>query len=65
MDLNDAIGILKHVVGLPAATPVWAFVDKSDLLHDPAHTIVVDVSADVTVDLVGILRGDVDGSWVG
>lgn len=65
VDLNDAIGILKHVVGLPAATPVWAFVDKSDLLHDPAHTIVVDVSADVTVDLVGILRGDVDGSWVG
>ena len=65
VDLNDAIGILKHVVGLPAPMSEWTFVDKADLSHDPAHTIVVDVTADVTVDLVGILRGDVDGSWVG
>ena len=63
VDLNDAIGILKHVVGLPAPTPEWVFVDKADLSHDPAHTISVEVTADVMVDLVGILRGDVDGSW--
>ncbi len=65
VDLNDAIGILKHVVGLTAPTPEWAFVAKTDLLPDPAHAISVDVIADTTVDLVGILRGDVDGSWVG
>jgi len=63
VDLNDAIGILKHVVGLTAPTPEWAFVAKTDLSHDPAHAIAVDVIADTTVDLVGILRGDVDGSW--
>ena len=63
VDLNDAIGILKHVVGLTAPTPEWAFVAKTDLPPDPAHAISVDVIADTTVDLVGILRGDVDGSW--
>ncbi len=65
VDLNDAIGILKHVVGLPAPTPEWAFVDEADPSHDSSHTISVDVTADTAVDLVGILRGDVDGSWVG
>ena len=63
VDLVDAIGILKHVVGLTAPTPEWAFVATTDLLHDPAHAIAVDVIADTTVDLIGILRGDVDGSW--
>ena len=63
VDLNDAIGILKHVVGLTAPTPEWAFVEKTDLLPDLAHSISVNVTADTTVDLVGILRGDVDGSW--
>ena len=63
VDLNDAIGILKHVVGLTAPTPEWAFVEKTDLLPDPGHSISVNVTADTTVDLVGILRGDVDGSW--
>ncbi len=63
VDLNDAIGILKHVVGLTAPTPEWAFVAKTDQSPDPAHALSVDVIADTTVDLVGILRGDVDGSW--
>ena len=61
VDLNDAIGILKHVVGLTAPTPEWAFVGKTDI--DPEHAISVHVIADTTVELVGILRGDVDGSW--
>ena len=64
VDLNDAIGILKHVVGLPAPMPEWAFVNKADPSHDPSHTISVDVTAGTAVDLVGILRGDVDGSWL-
>ena len=65
VDLNDAIGILKHVVGLPAPTSEWAFANKGEPSHDSSHTISVDVTADTAVDLVGILRGDVDGSWVG
>ena len=60
VDLNDAIGILKHVVGLPSPTPEWVFVNQA---ADPVAPIIVDVTADITVDLVGILRGDVDGNW--
>jgi hypothetical protein len=30
---------------------------------DP-HVVDVDMSAVSTVDIVGVLRGDVDGSWV-
>ncbi|MFZ4525880.1 MAG: Ig-like domain-containing protein [Chlorobium sp.] len=60
VDLNDAIGILKHVVDLPASKPEWVFVDQR---VDPVAPIFVDVPADTTVDLVGILRGDVDGSY--
>ncbi|MFZ4526273.1 MAG: RHS repeat-associated core domain-containing protein, partial [Chlorobium sp.] len=62
VDLNDAIGILKHVVGLPAPTPEWVFLDKSDTIPF-LEPIMVDLTSDTTVDLVGILRGDVDGSW--
>ena len=64
VDLNDAIGILKHVVGLSAPTPEWLFVDKvAPAYNHLANTMTIDVTADTSVDLVGILRGDVDGSW--
>ena len=61
--LLDAIGILKHVVGLPSSTPEWVFVDKAADKPDPTAPITVNVIADTTVQLTGILRGDVDGSW--
>ncbi len=64
VDLNDAIGILKHVVGLSAPTPEWLFVDKvAPAYNHLADPMTIDVTADTSVDLVGILRGDVDGSW--
>ncbi len=63
VDLNDAIAILKHVVGLPAPTPEWLFVNKVAPVYNLADPMTIDVTADTTVDLVGILRGDVDGSW--
>ncbi len=62
VDLSDAIGILKHIVGLPAPTPEWVFVDKSDTMAS-LEPVTVDLTYDTMVDLVGILRGDVDGSW--
>ena len=64
VDLNDAIGILKHVVGLPSATPEWVFLNKVVPIPHAADPITVDVIADTTVELVGILRGDVNGSWL-
>jgi hypothetical protein len=75
--LTDAIGVLKHVVGLPAPEPVWKFVNEIDTSIPgkvglnpgtlPA-TISADVSgaaAQIHVGLVGILIGDVDGSFAG
>jgi len=60
--------------------PAWVFVDAADVdssgniaalstgnisksATDP-HVVDVDMSAVSTVDIVGVLRGDVDGSWV-
>ena len=63
VDLNDAIGILKHVVGLSAPTPEWLFVEKDVPVYNLADPMTIDINADTMVDLVGILRGDVDGSW--
>jgi hypothetical protein len=75
--LTDAIGVLKHVVGLPAPDPVWKFVNEIDagipgkVGLNPGilpGTISADVSGAVTqvhVGLVGILIGDVDGSFAG
>jgi len=33
-------------------------------LNTTPHTIDQDISVDGTIELVGVLRGDVDGSWV-
>ncbi|MBI4985706.1 MAG: hypothetical protein HZC24_10305, partial [Rhodocyclales bacterium] len=70
--LTDAIGVLKHIVGLPAASPAWVFVNASHtsvpamasgLSGKTLPTLSADVTTDTSVGLVGILRGDVDGSW--
>jgi hypothetical protein len=75
-NLNDAIGVLKHVVGLAAPTPTWHFVNEADLTV-PSHasmspgalatTITANLNSNSTVHLglVGILSGDVDGSFSG
>jgi len=61
--IGDAIGILKHIVGLPSApTPEWVFVDKAALTPHASDPINVIVGANTTVELIGILHGDVDGS---
>ena len=63
VDLNDAIGILKYVVGLPAPTPEWIFVDKGDATYHLADSMTIDMTADTEVNLIGIVKGDVNGSW--
>jgi hypothetical protein len=70
VSLADALGVLKHAIGLPAPAPKWVFVDEADP-GMPARTgttpgsvsTVVSTTAAEHVGLVGILRGDVDGSW--
>jgi hypothetical protein len=60
VDLNDAIGVLKQIVGLPAPEPAWVFVDKKSTLPRIDEALSL---GDSNVELVGILKGDVDGSW--
>jgi len=61
--IGDAVGILKHIVGLPSApTPEWVFVDKTDITPHPTDPISFTVADNTMVELIGILRGDVDGS---
>ena len=67
----DALAILKMAVHMTTAlTPQWVFVDEardlSVLSRTNAswdHGIGVQVAGDATVNLVGVLSGDVNGSW--
>jgi hypothetical protein len=76
VDLTDAIGVLKMVVGLAAPVPVWRYFDDAKLAsaYIPAQSLnhkawsasgLMDVSLqpNANVKLVGVLTGDVDGSW--
>jgi subtilisin family serine protease len=76
--LTDAIGVLKMVVGLSAPTPTWKYYDDTKLnnaytaaqsLNPKGWTsaaVILDTGAsDSSVKLVGVLTGDVDGSWTG
>jgi hypothetical protein len=88
VDLTDAIGVLKLVVDLAAPTPTWKHFDHAKLsanykVTDPlsvdykagsalrpgdwrGDAALADVSAvPADVGLVGVLTGDVDGSWTG
>lgn len=48
IDLSDVIGALKGFLNLPGSTPTWE---------------VFDADASDGVELVGLLNGDIDGSW--
>jgi cyclophilin family peptidyl-prolyl cis-trans isomerase len=72
--LADAIAVLRHVVGLPAPAPQWLFFNEADagvpataaLTPGAVPALVADLSggSPVHAGLVGVLRGDVDGSHV-
>jgi len=76
--LTDAIGVLKMVVGLTAPTPTWKYYDDTQLTsaYTSAQSLnpkgwtsaaaISDISStSASVTLVGVLTGDVDGSWTG
>ena len=80
VNLSDVLSLLKYYLGkTTTATPTWAFVDAADVdgtgviagtagnvskTATTPHAVDVDLSTASTVELVGVLRGDVDGSWV-
>ena len=74
----DALAILKMAVGLPGApAPGWMFVDEErDFYDETTGTFTLDrnhttwdsaintpVDGNTAVNLVGVLKGDVNGSW--
>uniref|UniRef100_Q3APV2 SbsA Ig-like domain-containing protein n=1 Tax=Chlorobium chlorochromatii (strain CaD3) TaxID=340177 RepID=Q3APV2_CHLCH len=71
---NDALNILKMAVGIESApTDEWIFVAESvtGKTMDRSHVDWSDISpivdfnqTAIELDLIGIVKGDVDGSWV-
>ncbi len=75
VELSDAIAVLKHVVGLQAPDPQWLFFSEADTTVPgkanlnpgavPTLSATLTGSGPIHVGLVGVLRGDVDGSYAG
>jgi hypothetical protein len=71
VSLADALGVLRHAVGLQAPTPSWVFVKEGDdalpsiLSPGIPGPVTVDMTppGPIEVNLIGVLRGDVDGSY--
>ncbi len=76
VELSDVIGLLKVFLGLPVTGTQaleWVFIESPEGTSDPSgesalsqagvDPIAHDFLLKPHVDLVGILRGDVDGSW--
>lgn len=80
VNLTDVLSLLKYYLGRSQAVlPTWTFVDAADLDSNGniagasgnitknaamPHGVDVDLGSTTAVELVGVLRGDVDGSWV-
>ena len=73
VELSDAISVLKHVVGLEAPSPQWMFFNEADsnvpgaanLKPGLVPALTIDSTLPSHIGLVGVLRGDVDGSFAG
>ena len=71
VELSDAINVLKHVVGLVSPDPAWMFFNEA--LVPPGVGLNPGIPPAISamgvgqlhVGLVGVLRGDVDGSFAG
>ena len=71
VSLADALGVLRHTLGRPAPAPSWVFVEEGDdaLSSILSPGVLGPASVDLTppspieVSLIGVLRGDVDGSY--
>jgi serralysin len=69
--LADALGVLRHAVGLAAPQPAWVFFDEANpVLPQTAPAtpgappaLQPTLPSGQPLGLVGVLRGDVDASW--
>ena len=71
VELSDAINVLKHVVGLASPDPAWMFFNEAIVPPgvglNPGVPPAISAAGvgQLHVGLVGVLRGDVDGSCGG
>ncbi len=70
---NDALNILKMAVDYPeAVAEEWFYVPESvaDVAMNRSHVdwqaaeAMVELDQDTMLDVIGVIRGDIDGSWV-
>jgi methionine-rich copper-binding protein CopC len=74
--LDDAIGVLKKIVGLSSPEPIWKYFDNSkikttltaaeslspkDWIND---SVITNLELVQNVNVIGVLTGDVNGSWI-
>ena len=73
MGADDALNILKYAVGLTDSPPIdWVFIDKKpdwSSINRGATTYnegiqLLDITATNSIDMTGILTGDVDESYI-
>ena len=71
---GDALNILKMAIKYPGAPAnEWLFVPESvgtetmsrTAVHWPEADIAISLNHDMELDLIGIVKGDINGSWVG
>lgn len=75
--LDDAIDVLKMIVGLSAPAPTWKYFDISKIpsimnaieslspLNWIGDAAIADItSANSAMNVIGVLTGDVNGSWI-
>lgn len=75
VNLSDVLGILKSYLGKNVSKgPEWVFIDKGYVEKNSLHIkstscaiemIQYDQVENSNLDIVGVLRGDVNGSWLG
>ena len=71
VELSDAINVLKHVVGLVSPDPAWMFFNEAlvppGVGLNPGIPPAISAAGvgQLQLGLVGVLRGDVDGSFAG
>lgn len=70
LELGDVLDLLKFYLGKsPKSKPEWVFLDANASLANldsksiPIPSLEVHADTAGAVELVGILRGDVNGSW--
>jgi hypothetical protein len=74
VSLSDVLGLLKVYLNKPVAKgPEWVLLDAAavaakaaeiNATHCATPALSIDLSSDDSIELVGVLRGDVNGSWV-